>query len=891
MDAKTPLRLLFIGNLLRICNPTTVINIGAIFQEGNPETEVAFRFAISRVNMYSGEYQLQPLIRRISGKDSFATGQTVCELVGKGVAAIFGPDTASTNEIIESVAKNLEIPQFQVFWNPKVEQFSAENEYKDNLIFNLFPDPHMLATAFATLLNEMKWKKYAVLYETDEGLIRLQEILKQHGPQDPSVIVRKLAAGSDHRPLLKEIKASSVYQIVLDCESDHIFDILEQAREVKLMEEYYSYILTSLDTHSIDLGRLKAAKSNITSLRLIDPNTTEIRMVAQDWELGQLSHNNQHITVPPESIRTNAALIYDALNLFITIFAELDVSQRIQVKPLNCQGSEISDHGLSMSAFIRIRPLTKGRMIGPLTGPLEFDNLGRRRVFALQIIERSPQHHRVVGVWSSKDAKSINYTISSKQIKQEIKTQVQMKTYRVKSRLQEPYLRIRKPVPGTILKGNNIFEGYVKDLLDGITEILNASYELSLVEDGYHGNYDPKKREWNGLIKEILERRADLAVCDLTITYERKKVVDFSMPFMTLGISILHSKARREPPALLSFMNPLSLDVWLYMATAYLGISIIIFLVARLAPGDWENPHPCNQEPKHLENVWGLKNCFWLTMGSIMNQGCDILPKGISTRMVTGMWWFFSLIITASYTANMAAFLTMERMGPTIESAEDLATQSKIRYGMMEKGATETFFKESNVSLYMRMWAQMQQDVPSPFERTNSDGVKRVRASKGLFAFLMESTSLEFERNRHCDLKEVGRWLDIKGYGIAMPVNSIYRTEVSGAVLKMQELGKLHELKEKWWKGKCEKESLETESAARLGLSNVGGVFVVLVGGMISALSVALLEFLWNVKKTAVQHHLTLREAFVMELKFAVNFKIREKVVHKSGGSGSESFS
>lgn len=48
------------------------------------------------------------------------------------------------------------------------------------------------------------------------------------------------------RPLLKEIKESSVSQIILDCETDHILDILEQAQEVKLMEEYYSYILTSL---------------------------------------------------------------------------------------------------------------------------------------------------------------------------------------------------------------------------------------------------------------------------------------------------------------------------------------------------------------------------------------------------------------------------------------------------------------------------------------------------------------------------------------------------------------------------------------------------------------------------------------------------------------------
>lgn len=30
-------------------------------------------------------------------------------------------------------------------------------------------------------------------------------------------------------------------------------------------------------------------------------------------------------------------------------------------------------------------------------------------------------------------------------------------------------------------------------------------------------------------------QKADLAVCDLTITYERRRAVDFTMPFMTLG--------------------------------------------------------------------------------------------------------------------------------------------------------------------------------------------------------------------------------------------------------------------------------------------------------------------------------------------------------------------
>lgn len=119
----------------------------------------------------------------------------------------------------------------------------------------------------------------------------------------------------------------------------------------------------------------------------------------------------------------------------------------------------------------------------------------------------------------------------------------------------------------------------------------------------------------------------------------------------------------------------------------------------------------------------------------------------------------------------MAAFLTMERMGPTIESAEDLAKQTKIKYGAVEKGATSSFFEKSNFSTYHRMWVNMQSQDESVFVKSNGDGVKRVLTSKGMYAFLMESSSIEYEIAKNCDLMQVGSWLDNKGYGIAMPVS------------------------------------------------------------------------------------------------------------------------
>ncbi|GFR27123.1 glutamate receptor ionotropic, kainate 2 [Trichonephila clavata] len=169
------------------------------------------------------------------------------------------------------------------------------------------------------------------------------------------------------------------------------------------------------------------------------------------------------------------------------------------------------------------------------------------------------------------------------------------------------------------------------------------------------------------------------------------------MPFMNLGISILFKKPEKKSPPLFSFLKPLSLEVWFYMGTAYLGVSLFLFILARLSPYEWVNPHPCDTENDVVENQFTLLNSFWFTIGSIMQQGSDILPRAISTRMVASSWWFFTLIMISSYTANLAAFLTAQRMTSPIESAADLAKQTTIQYGCVYAGSTMNFFQNSGI--------------------------------------------------------------------------------------------------------------------------------------------------------------------------------------------------
>lgn len=82
-------------------------------------------------------------------------------------------------------------------------------------------------------------------------------------------------------------------------------------------------------------------------------------------------------------------------------------------------------------------------------------------------------------------------------------------------------------------------------------------------------------------IISIFFQRADLAVAPLTITYMREKVIDFTKPFMNTGISILYRKPNATKNGFFSFLNPMTPDIWVYILLAYLGVSCVLFVIAR----------------------------------------------------------------------------------------------------------------------------------------------------------------------------------------------------------------------------------------------------------------------------------------------------------------------
>jgi len=124
-------------------------------------------------------------------------------------------------------------------------------------------------------------------------------------------------------------------------------------------------------------------------------------------------------------------------------------------------------------------------------------------------------------------------------------------------------------------------------------------------------------------------QKANIAIAPLTITSVRERVIDFSKPFMQLGISIMIKKPEKQKPGVFSFMDPLHYYIWLCIVLSYLGVSLVMFVVGRCSPAEWQIGDDTGDGPQ-ISTDFTLRNSLWFALGAFMQQGCDISPRSHS---------------------------------------------------------------------------------------------------------------------------------------------------------------------------------------------------------------------------------------------------------------------
>uniref|UniRef100_A0A3Q2D195 Glutamate receptor n=1 Tax=Cyprinodon variegatus TaxID=28743 RepID=A0A3Q2D195_CYPVA len=370
--------------------------------------------------------------------------------------------------------------------------------------------------------------------------------------------------------------------------------------------------------------------------------------------------------------------------------------------------------------------------------------------------------------------------------------------------------------------------GYCIDLLEKLAEDMGFTFDLYIVGDGKYGALSGTGR-WTGLVGDLLNGTADMAVTSFSINSARSRVIDFTSPFYSTSLGIL-VRSRDTAAPIGAFMWPLHWSMWV-------GIFVTLHLTALfLTLYEWNSPFGMTPHGRNRLRVFSyssaLNLCYAILFGRTV---ATKTPKCWTGRFLMNLWAIFCLLVLSSYTANLAAVMVGEKTFEQVSGIHDDKLHHPslgFRFGTVRESSAEDYMKKSFPEMhdYMRRFNQP----------TTPEGVHMLKTDPpALDAFIMDKALLDFEVSidADCKLLTVGKPFAIEGYGIGLPQGSPLTRNVSEFVSRYKSDGFMDMLHDKWYKVvPCGKRVFAVTETLQMGIQHFSGLFVLLCMGVGGAL-------------------------------------------------------
>ncbi|UJR11823.1 hypothetical protein I4U23_016003 [Adineta vaga] len=258
----------------------------------------------------------------------------------------------------------------------------------------------------------------------------------------------------------------------------------------------------------------------------------------------------------------------------------------------------------------------------------------------------------------------------------------------------------------------------------------------------------PPNQTYNQLILSVSQGLYDLMIADTTTTATRRSSVDFSNSIFDNSLRLVICKSFNPSIDLLSFLQPFSRNLWLLVLAACFYAGALIFLAER---GN-------NEALRDRPFVSQLLMSIWYAFDNMFGYGVDFDVHTAAGRLVTAGLYILSMILVASYTANLASDLTISKTQNIISGLDDLKNGNipPRRVGIAAGTAGEDFYLRE-VSGDVRNYVSLR-DEQAMFDYLLS-GTIDVALFDGGVAEYMTNTI-------HCSLTLVDEEYDKGAFGI-----------------------------------------------------------------------------------------------------------------------------
>ena len=233
----------------------------------------------------------------------------------------------------------------------------------------------------------------------------------------------------------------------------------------------------------------------------------------------------------------------------------------------------------------------------------------------------------------------------------------------------------KEALPFAMKTINGDWEGISIDLWRQIADELGLRYEF-------------KETDLKGLIDGVSQGTFDAAIAALSITPEREKILDFTHPYYTTGLSIAIASQAGNP--WLSVVHRFFSFTFLKLALTL----IVVLLVVGIFVWWFERKRNSVQFGGSLPK--GIWSGFWWSAVTLTTVGYgDKAPITPGGRTLAIVWMFSGIIIISSFTAAITATLTVTHLKSPIQGPEHL---SNVRVGTIPHSSSEAYLRDNLIS-------------------------------------------------------------------------------------------------------------------------------------------------------------------------------------------------
>ncbi|CAG9827078.1 unnamed protein product [Diabrotica balteata] len=160
----------------------------------------------------------------------------------------------------------------------------------------------------------------------------------------------------NYRVALTEVKALGETNYVLVCSTNILEEVLKQLQQVGMMTETYNYLITNLDTQTVDLSPFQYAGTNITAIRMLDPDSKEVTQITENIQkMSALPFSGIPILLQAWKTKLETALIIDAVQLFYETIYDLTKNKKKVIRgvSLSCSNQSNWNEGYTITNLMK----------------------------------------------------------------------------------------------------------------------------------------------------------------------------------------------------------------------------------------------------------------------------------------------------------------------------------------------------------------------------------------------------------------------------------------------------------------------------------------------------------------------------------------------------------